>query len=250
MLSKNKIKFIRSLHRKKARIAEALFIVEGEKMGKELLKNAQFNILEIFTTEKFFLENEQAIKTQTENYNILQAEDLKKISTLSTPNKVLMLVEKPVFSLDWENLRQDLSLYLADIQDPGNLGTILRIADWFGIANVFASPNTVEFFNPKVIQASMGAFLRVKYHVISFGDLKMQLKLPVYGTVLDGDNVYEQALKQQALVVIGNEGNGIPPSICQELDYRIKIPAHENAGAESLNVGIATGIICALFRKS
>ncbi|MFK8101943.1 MAG: TrmH family RNA methyltransferase [Saprospiraceae bacterium] len=249
MLSKNKIKFLQALQRKKIRTEEALFVVEGEKMVKELLTEKEFVLQEVFATERFAQENEALLANYQHSFTTVTPDQLKKISSLRTPNKALAVVQQRRIPIDWTFAQQDLCLYLADIQDPGNLGTILRIADWFGIQQLFASPETVELYNPKVIQASMGAFSRIRYEVMAFSDVQDQLQLPVYGTVLDGNNIYEQNLPSKALIVLGNEGNGIPAAIQEQLEVRLKIPAHPRSGTESLNVSIATGIVCALFRK-
>jgi TrmH family RNA methyltransferase len=150
---------------------------------------------------------------------------------------------------DWEKLQQDLILYADGIQDPGNLGTILRIADWFGIRALICSPDTVDWQNPKVIQASMGAFLRVQVIEVDWDTLKAQLPdVPTYATVMEGQNVMEAEIGANGIVVIGNEGKGIRPSVLEDCPHQLSIPRHERGGAESLNAGIATGIILAALR--
>lgn len=176
--------------------------------------------------------------------------ELKKISLLNTPNQVLLVLRQPREALNIQALKDDFSLYLDDIRDPGNLGTILRIADWFGVKQVIRSENTVELFNPKVVQASMGAFLRVSSPQVELIELRKHLgDVPIFGAALGGASVFETEIPKASLLVIGNESRGISPSILTELTQSISIPKHEQGGAESLNAAIATGILCAVFRN-
>lgn len=250
-ISKNKIKYIQSLHRKKGRVQASVFLVEGEKMVAELLHRHKENVLEIFALEDWIEAHEQLLERfQRQIYKVSTAE-LKKISTFTTPNRVLVVARQ--FSASYQNsdITDNLSLYLDGIQDPGNMGTILRIADWFGIPYVFCSEHTVEVYNPKVVQASMGAIFRIKTIAKNLLELKKDCpNLPIYGTVLKGDDIFKTPLSSKGMIVIGNEGGGISEEIQAILTHRITIPSFATNGAESLNAGVATGIVCAMFRKS
>jgi RNA methyltransferase, TrmH family len=249
-LSINQLKFLKSLHLRKFRQKYHNFIVEGTKIASEVLSGAPEAVEGIFAVPEWVEANSALPAGMEEKLTVIDQAELKKISLLSTPNHVLLVVKEPAIRFDKKNVAQDLSLYLEDIRDPGNFGTILRIADWFGIPWVFCSPESVEVFNPKVIQASMGAFLRVKCLPLDFAVLKKELpELPVYGTVLDGAPVFDTQISQNAIIVIGNESRGISPAIEPYLSHRISIPRGNRGGAESLNAAIATGIICAVFRN-
>lgn len=250
MLSNNKIKYIQSLKTKKVRQKYNNFIIEGDKMAREVLQNEELEIEGIFALPDWIETNRKLVNVHFNETISLTERELKKISSLTTPNQVLIIAKQSSFEVDFKGLKTSLSLYLDGIQDPGNMGTILRIADWFGIDWVICSPTCVEIYNSKVIQASMGAFLRVKIAVLPFETLRQKATdIPVYGTVLDGQNMYEMDLKSEGVIVIGSEGKGISPEVMERLDHRISIPAHQSGGAESLNAAIATGIVCALFRK-
>lgn len=249
-LSKNKIKFIQSLHRKKFREQEKLFLVEGEKMALELLQQSRIAVNEIFALESWLENHPLLIKKYHPLITVVTERELKKISTLSTPNKILVIARQPDFFLNKSEVKSNLSLYLDGIRDPGNMGTILRIADWFGIPYLFCSNDCVEVFNPKVVQASMGAIFRVEISVMSFEDLKNEMpELPVYGTVLDGENIYNTALSPNGIIVIGSEAKGISKAVEQRLDKKLTIPSFGKSGAESLNAGVAAGVVCSVFRS-
>jgi len=172
--------------------------------------------------------------------------ELERISSLKTPNSVLVVCKVPTYQMDLPTINNSLTLYLDDLQNPGNMGSILRIADWFGLPYVFCSKNCVESYNTKVIQASMGAFLRIKIITIDFADLLEKIPdLPTFAAVLDGENVFKAALPTNGVIVIGNEGAGVSPEIIKKASHKIKIPKGNRGGAESLNAAVATGIICA-----
>ncbi len=250
MLSNNKIKYIQSLKSKKQRQKYNNFIIEGDKMAREVLQSEELEIEGVFALADWVETNRKLVNVHFNKILNINERELKKISNLTTPNQVLIIAKQWTPKIDFSTFKNDLSLYLDGIQDPGNMGTILRIADWFGIDWVICSPTCVEIYNPKVVQASMGAFLRVKTAVLPFETLQEQAKeVPVYGTVLDGENMYEMDLKANGIIVIGSEGKGISPAVMAQLNHRISIPAHTSGGAESLNAAIATGIVCALFRK-
>ena len=250
MLSNNKIKYIQSLKTKKLRQKYNNFIIEGDKMAREVLESEELEIESVFALPNWIETNRKLVNVHFKKTLSINERELKKISSLKTPNQVLVIAKQASFKANFTDLKASLSLYLDGIQDPGNMGTILRIADWFGIDWVICSPTCVEIYNSKVVQASMGAFLRVKTLILPFETLHEQVKgIPVYGTVLDGQNMYNMDLESNGVIVIGSEGKGISKEVMERLDHRISIPAHQSGGAESLNAAIATGIVCALFRK-
>jgi TrmH family RNA methyltransferase len=258
MLAKNEAKFINSLKQKKNRDAEGLFVAEGVKIVNDLLHSG-IKVKQIYSSRNFQL--------SIFNYHIdvirIKENELERISSLTTPNEVLAVCEIPNYKLDIGLLSNKLSLVLDTIQDPGNLGTIIRIADWFGIENIICSNETVEVYNPKVIQATMGSISRVKVHYAALSKFFEEMKtkapdLPVYGALLDGDNLYKAELAAKGIILIGNESKGISPELIPCITSKIRIPsfATQAAGfqappsaAESLNAAIATSIICAEFRR-
>lgn len=241
-ISANKIKFVRSLAQKKFRDEHSLFVAEGEKIVAEAQASG-YMIEEIFRIEE------------------IGTEAMARISNLSTPSPVLAVIRKPEFSAEdiiSELKPESKGLYLAldGVKDPGNLGTIIRIADWFGVEAIFASPGTVEVFNPKVVQATMGAIFRKKVIYTDLAELCTRFKslgLPVYGTLLDGKNIYEAlpADRKHGLVVMGSESFGISEQLRPHIDSKLFIPPYpaDAVTSESLNVAIATAIICAEFRR-
>ncbi|MBK9525529.1 MAG: RNA methyltransferase [Bacteroidetes bacterium] len=255
MISKNQIRFVNSLHQKKFRRSEGLFIAEGEKVVSDLL-DTDWEIRSFYYTERCSLPLSRMPSGRISGEMMkIGEEDLQKISALTTAQSVLAVVVIPERHLDFSVLASGLSLVLDDIQDPGNLGTILRIADWFGISNILCSDDTVESFNPKVVQASMGSIFRVN---VFSGDLealfeknKNELKLPVFGTLLDGENIFKAELLQQGLILFGNESNGIRRELIPFIDRKITIPSFytSSLGPDSLNVSIAVGVVCGEFRR-
>lgn len=249
MLSKAKIKLLQTLQQKKHRSKENLFLVEGEKMIGEVLNQELFNLHSIYATEDWIGRNNTIYSQNKGIITIVNYNELKKISFLKTPNLVIAVLEMPNYTPLAHKIQTSLNLVLENIQDPGNMGTILRIADWFGIPHIFCSKGCVDIYNPKVIQASMGSFLRVK---VQYTKLETLLKehhtLPVYGAVLGGQNVYKTPLQAPAFLLIGNEGKGLSQQIKPFLSHKITIPKFGHA--ESLNAGVATGILCALFRAT
>lgn len=245
-ISNNEIKRIKSLHQKKFRDETGLFIVEGEKMVEEALRSP-------FCVDKVYYRDE------------IGTEAMERISALASPSPALAVLKKPEYTYvsDPAALMKDISeggLYLAldSIRDPGNLGTILRIADWFGIKAVFAAPDTVDLFNPKVVQATMGAVFRVRMHYVDLPSLSGLVKQTgghVYGTFLDGTNIYERPLENgsntPSVIVIGNESEGISKEMAALVSDRLYIPPYpaETPGSESLNAAIATAITVAEFRR-
>ena len=249
MISKNQIKHIQSLHSKKNREAEGLFIIEGIKLVTEFIGQQKFAVKEVFATAEYISNQQSILETHQINYSEISLEELKKISLQTTPNQVLAIVKEYQQTIKTNDLISSTTLFLDDIRDPGNLGTIIRIADWFGIHQVICSPNCTELYNPKTLQASMGAVLRVNVVTQNFDELLPKLKdVPIYGALLEGKNIYTSELKH-GLIIIGNEANGISNAIKQHISHPITIPAATNNGSESLNAANACAIICSEFYR-
>lgn len=252
MLSKNKIKFIQSLSRKKQRDEEQLFLVEGDKLVTEALQSV-FKVRMLCATPEFIRQNSSILTSAVEVIET-DADELKKASQLQSPQNSLAVLEMQRADFSLKQIDKNLCLALDFIQDPGNLGTIIRLADWFGIEHILCSENTVDCYNPKVIQASMGAILRVKLH---YTNLHQTLKeastvgIPVYGAFLDGENIYREKLSSNGILVMGNEGNGISPEVEKIISRKLHIPSFAGSGSESLNVSMASAIcLSEFFRRS
>ena len=235
MVSKNEVKYIQSLYHKKTRFEERLFVVEGPKLTGEVLQST-FTVRTIYATAEWLQANGSfggaTVKEVT-------PEELSRLSHLQTANQVLAVVEQPA---EPGNLREDqLSLVLDGIQDPGNLGTIIRIADWFGITQIIASEDTVELYNPKVLQSTMGSFLRVRLWYKNIGAFLQATQQPVYGALLNGEDVTTHSGIKNGLLVIGNESKGIRSDIMPYIKHALTIP--RIGEAESLNAAVATGIL-------
>lgn len=231
MITNAEIKQIRSLREKKFRDEYGLFVVEGEKMVAEAL-NSNFEVVRVYRKDEI---GESA---------------MERISQFSTPSPVLAVVSKPQPA----GLRLEKGLFLAldGVRDPGNMGTIIRLAEWFGISTVFVSADCVEVWNPKVIQSSMGSIFRVKVVTSDVPALCRRFKeegMPVYGTFLDGTDIYAQELRKEGLIVMGNESNGVSAATAAEVDSRLYIPSYGDSKAESLNVAVATAVTLAEFRR-
>ena len=240
MVSKNQIKLITSLQQKKYRKQEQLFFVESVKGVQELL-DSNFELYELFTTKPDF----QAIE-KSKIYSISDAE-LKKISALTTPNSCLAVFKIPK-PIPFE--QNGLILALEDVRDPGNLGTIIRLCDWFGIKTLFCTEETVDAYNPKVVQATMGSVSRVNVVYGDLGKFLAETKLPIFGTFMDGKNIYKESLPNEGIIVMGNEANGISKAIEKLVSERIAIPRFGALQAtESLNVATATAIILSEFKR-
>jgi RNA methyltransferase, TrmH family len=249
-LSKAKISLINSLSMPKFRREHNLFVAEGHKIVSEIA-NSEFKI-------KYLVYNEdKEIPSESGDFDVFVCNDteMKKISNYKTTTGVLAVVEMPQHQLEISTLTGKLSMAVEEIQDPGNLGTIIRICNWFGIENLICSKNSVDVFNPKVIQASMGAFLRVNLNYVELSDFITEYRIKtqhqVYGTFLEGENIYSANLPQAALIVLGNEGHGISDKIAELLDCGLYIPPFSNEGthAESLNISSAAAIVCSEFRR-
>lgn len=247
MLSKNRIKYIHSLELAKIRKEEQAFIAEGFKTVGELL--GKFPCKLLIAVPEWLKANPTPFAMEV--CEVTQ-EELQKASLLKTPQKVLAVFQQPTYSVDATLPQRELCLALDDVQDPGNLGTIVRIADWFGIEHIFCSRNTVDVFNPKVVQASMGAVARVQVHYVDLESfIKSMPPTPVYGTFLEGKTIYTEQLTAHGLIIMGNEGKGISDKIKQLVTHKLFIPNYPQGRetSESLNVAIATSITCAEFRR-
>jgi TrmH family RNA methyltransferase len=244
MLSNSQAKFIASLRVKKYRQKYRNFLVEGDKMVSELLAQTQLGIVGIFALERWALANTGKTAPFFDKLNLVTETELAKISALSTPNQVLAIAEMPDADHETHWPAQTLCLYLDGIQDPGNMGSILRVADWFGMPAVYCSPETVDAYSPKVVQGSMGASLRVRTWEMPLETLtEHNPGLPVIGAVMDGENVFNVAPPGHGILIIGNEGKGISPRHERALTQRISIPRHPAGRAESLNAAVAAGIL-------
>lgn len=253
MISKSTIKLIKSLAQKKFRIKEKLFLVEGDKNVLETLKS-NYSVEKLFATKIFISNHSKFCKKAKEVFEVEHSE-INKASLLKTPQDSLAICQIPERHHFPEEIKNNLSIYLDDIQDPGNLGTIIRICDWFNVEYLFCSPNTVDMYNPKVIQASMGSFCRTQTYEAPFNEIEKLSKsenIPIYGAFLEGENIYKQSLPEKAILVMGNEGNGIQREIEKKISNKIRIPefSSKGNGAESLNVSVATSIICSEFKRS
>ena len=256
MISKNQLKYIRQLEQKKYRRREGVFVAEGTKVVGDLLQ--RYRPEAVFATADW-----QAPAGITPQ--LVTDDELRRISFLQHPQQVLALFPLPVncqpstvnskpstVNSKPSTVNTDLSLALDGVQDPGNLGTIIRIADWFGISTIICSEDTVDAWNPKVVQATMGSIARVNIIYLNLPDFldTLPADFPVYGTFLDGDNIYTQELTPNGLIIMGNEGNGISEAVRSKVNRRLLIPDfHQGPTADSLNVAIATAITCSEFRR-
>lgn len=245
MLSKNTVKFIKSLHQKKYRLAEGLFFVEGEKSVVEVLKS-DFLVEMLLVTESFEGRNSTLLKTYKGELIRVTQGQLEQLGQYQSNDSALAVVKmKPNSSFVPSN--HELIIALDDVRDPGNLGTIIRIADWYGIKKMVLSPQTAEFYNPKVIQATMGSFTRVQFFYENLDVVFSKWKLPVYGAFLEGENVHELIKIEPGVILMGNESKGISPEIEKWVSKKVTIPGFGQA--ESLNVAIATAILCDNFKR-
>ena len=239
MLSKGQIKLINSLSQKKYRQKNAMFVAEGIKVIKELL-NSNFELERLFSEADLFF-------TENNKMQLLEANELKKITKLATPQTALALFKIPQKK---QTITEDFIVALDGVRDPGNLGTIIRLCDWFGVKQLLCSKDTVDCYNEKVVQATMGSIARVE---VIYGDLAEEiskLDLPVFGTFMNGENIYESSLSSKGILMLGNEANGISDEIKQLSKHQISIPQFgETKNTESLNVATATAILLSEFKR-
>lgn len=240
MVSKNQIKLITGLHQKKHRQANQMFIAEGQKVIDELLQS-QFELEHLYQTEQVFTH------LPTNKCTLVNEQDLKKMSALATANNCLAVFKIPVPK---PFIEKGLIVALDDVRDPGNMGTIMRLCDWFGIEQLVCSSQTVDLYNPKVVQATMGSITRVNVSYVDLPDFLSKTSLPVFGTFMDGDNIYKSQLPKEGIIVMGNEANGISSEAEKMVNLRLSIPRFGTLQqTESLNVATATAIILSEFRR-
>ena len=258
MLSKNQLKLVRSLELKKNRRREGLFVAEGPKVVGDLLR-AGFKPYAIYCEHPLVGSEWESASGVSQQ---VTPDELRRISFLQHPQEVLAVFEIPSTlhgtastlhetASTLHETASTLSLALDGVQDPGNVGTIIRIADWFGIGTIYCSPDTADVYNPKVVQATMGSLAHVNMVYCDLPQLLSEAECPVYGTLLDGQDIYSQPLSDHGIIVMGNEGNGISPEVRPLITQRLLIPCFHTTGetAESLNVAIATAITCSEFRR-
>jgi TrmH family RNA methyltransferase len=248
-LSKNTIKTLKALHRKKFRQKYNNFIAEGDKIVGELIRQQHYPVQEVFAVPEWLAINEPLLQGNRIPFSVINDAELRLISQLTSPNQVLAVIGQPTTErpVDWLD---NWSLYLDGLQDPGNVGTILRIADWFAIPRVVAGPGTVELFNAKVLQATMGAFLRVQWVEQSLETIQeLAPSLPIWAADMGGEDIFKVTVPQAGILVIGNEGQGVSEQVKAMVDQQVAIVAPQGSGAESLNAGVATGILCAALRR-
>lgn len=249
-LSKNKIKYIQSLKDKKQRVLHNTFVAEGDKMVGELLTILPCQLL--VSTSRFFEKYEHSSFFKLDEFIVVSEEELARISFVKTPQQAIAIFFQPHYVYDLFSLKNQLCLALDGIQDPGNLGTIIRLADWYGIEHIFCSKDTADLYNPKVVQATMGAIARVKIHYVDLASFLQSVgEIPICGTFLDGQNMYDVELPDSGIIVMGNEGKGIRSEIENLISRRLFIPNYppNRETSESLNVALATAIICSEFRR-
>ncbi len=241
MLSKSQLKLITSLRQKKYRNSQKLFFVEGIKVVNELL-NSNFEVHKIFCTNDF------ECTLPSDDFEIISEVDLKKISLLKSPNQVLGVFKIPSEKKEENN---GLTLVLDTVNDPGNLGTIIRLCDWFGIKEIVCSQDTVDCYNPKVVQATMGSITRVSIRYTNLHSFLKSEERPIYAAMMDGKNVYKTSLKNNSILVMGNEANGISKEILELITDKITIPKFgQLQQTESLNVATATAILLSEFCRA
>lgn len=249
VITNNIRKFTASLGNIKHRRKYACFKAEGSKCVIDTL--GHFDLKYLFATDEWIMNHVKVV--QGLNVIPVSKADIIQMSSLSAPTSVIAVYSIPEYTFDVRVLHEDLVIALDGIQDPGNLGTIIRTADWFGIRNIICSRDTVDVYNPKVIQSTMGAISRVKVHYCNLCEVLSGVKdVSIYGTFLDGRNIYTESLNTKGVIIMGNEGNGISSAVAGLVTDRLFIPSYSVDGetSESLNVGVATAITVSLFRKS
>lgn len=240
MISKSQAKYIQSLGQKKQRDQEGVFIAEGPRLVKELLKSKNAEFKNLYALDDWLQENDKLLRSV--DATAIDEKDLEKISQLKTPNRVVAVVKK--FQQKESPVHGKISLVLDTIQDPGNFGTIIRIADWFGVQQIFCSPDCADMYNAKVVQATMGSIARVNVFYTDLHEwLKAQKEIRVFATMLEGKDVTRMSALTEGLIIIGNEANGIHEELLPFANERITIP--KKGEAESLNAAVATGIVLA-----
>lgn len=253
MLSNNNIKFVNSLQLKKQRDKNGLYVIEGDKMVREYLLSGE-EVVWLFAKPEWIASLDGDMTARVQNVIPVSYDELKKISTLKTPHNSLAVVSVRRYDLSVGDLAGQLTIALDNIQDPGNLGTIIRLAGWFGINNIVCSPGCVDIYNSKVMQATMGSLLHVRVHyseLTPFLEEAAVYKIPVYGALLDGDSIYDTELADSAIILFGNESKGITDELRSLVGRPVTIPSFgkRGAGIDSLNVGMSVAVICSEFRR-
>ena len=249
MISKNQIKDITALHQKKFRKELNLFIAEGPKVVDEFL-HSELKITEIYGLQNWVDKNLLLLKNKNCNYFIVSDAELSRISALQTPNEVIAVCQQPIYEVVNIDKQADLFLYLDNIADPGNMGTIIRMADWFGLKQIFCSDNCAEVFNPKVVQSTMGSVARMNFYIMSLVNACRLVDAKAYGATLFGENIYTTNFLKKSMLVIGSESHGISDENIKLLSKQITIPQAKGGTTESLNAAVATSIILSeIFRQ-
>jgi TrmH family RNA methyltransferase len=246
MLSKSQISFLKSLQQKKARKTQGFFLAEGIKSISEFI-NSPYQIETIYCVRT----SQYKWTDQSQEFNIEEVTpaDLAKFSSLTTPQEIIALIKIPQWPvLETKTLQYSFSIVLDGVQDPGNLGTIIRTADWFGISNIICSEDTVDVYNPKVVQATMGSLARTTVCYVDLAAFLKKTELPIYGALLNGQSIYQTNFDTEGLIILGNEGNGIRPEIQKLIRHPVTIPLFGKA--ESLNVAIANAVFCSEISRN
>jgi len=257
MISSSQSKLIRSLAQKKYRDLHRRFLIEGEKMVRELIiseSETPFQILEVFATPDWLEKNQALLQSQNANITEAAHAEIRKVSRLVTPQAVIAIVSMPIIGFHAKALVHAPVLVFESIRDPGNLGTIIRTADWFGIRHLVCTPDSTDQFNPKVVQSTMGAFARVQVHyqeLEPFMKIKEIQSKTIYGTFMDGDNIYKTNLAPDSLILFGNESHGLSGKLDPYLSHKISIPSFspKGAGSESLNIASSVAVVCSELRR-
>jgi TrmH family RNA methyltransferase len=253
LLSSSQVKHIHSLKQKKFREINRQFLAEGAKLVTEILEGS-YPVYAVYAIHEWLKSNNSILSSKKIPFTEISEGEMERITALSSPSQVLAILEIPETTVLPLGIN-DLVLVLDDIKDPGNLGTIIRIADWFGIHSIICSENTVDLYNPKVIQATMGSFVRVNVDYFNIPGFLSSIdpSIKIYGTFKEGENIYSDELDSRGIIVIGSESFGISPEVDEKITHRISIPSFsldtDKNHAESLNASIATAIVCSEFRR-
>lgn len=247
MISKALIQDIKALHQPKFRQIYNKFIAEGEKVCTEFLKSSKYKIEKVFISNNALPKYQHLLKDKTAEIIQVTSKEMEQISSFKTPSDILLLLERMEID-DNILLNEDTSaIYLDGIQDPGNVGTIIRLADWFGIDAVIRSGESADFFNPKVIQSSMGSMVNVDLFSADYTKI-IECGKKLYGTFMTGHDIFNTTMEQNAIIVLGSEGKGISPELSSHIDVKVTIPGNQSKVAESLNVAVAAGILCSVWK--
>jgi TrmH family RNA methyltransferase len=255
MISRSRLKYLSSLKIKKLRNEHRQFLAEGHKIVSDILRDGQVNIGQIIASPEWILANNRLITSKVGDVAEADPTDLERISSLETPPPVIAVLDMFEHVLQMEQLSGIWCIAIDTIQDPGNLGTIIRSADWFGIRHIICNQGSVDLFNPKVVQASMGAFLRVKVHYEDLSSIlkkyATELSLPVYGTFMEGTPVYNIPVEKKGMIVFGNESHGISEELVPLIQTRITIPPGDknHPHIESLNVASSVSVVCSVISR-